>query len=253
MQRFEGRIRRGACVKGARVRCAFANQPPCALEEQQALTCLRYALVQRDVLDVSDAVSLPGAVANSVRESARRRVGWPREARGEGRPSHAVEQALDPRTRLVREAARRRATWMTLRRSTAAQVLFKMLNQGVFSSINGLLLQVLLKRRVASHVAVSVLEHQRWKVLYTCKGGNPHLQLPPPIASSRSRAHLYSEVIPFRGHSVVHVRLLAGRDAASNTLAEKEMRNLARLVTMVLGLLAGARCQLLCTRDPHCG
>jgi serine/threonine-protein kinase RIO1 len=26
---------------------------------------------------------------------------------------------------------------MTLRRSTAAQVLFKMLNQGVFSSING--------------------------------------------------------------------------------------------------------------------
>jgi hypothetical protein len=100
---------RGACVKGARVRCAFANQPPCALEEQQALTCLRYALVQRDVLDVSDAVSLPGAVANSVRESARRESAG--RARHVAKADRAtVEQALDPRTRLVREAARRRAT-----------------------------------------------------------------------------------------------------------------------------------------------
>ena len=58
---------------------------------------------------------LPSAVATSVRENARR------EASGRVRTSEkadraTVEQALDPRTRLV---------------------LFKMLNQGVFSEING--------------------------------------------------------------------------------------------------------------------
>ena len=86
------------------MRYAFANQPPCALEGQQALTCLRYALVQRDVLDVSDAVSLPGAVANSVRESARRESAGRARHVVEKADRATVEQALDPRTRLVREA-----------------------------------------------------------------------------------------------------------------------------------------------------
>ena len=66
----------------------------------------RFALVQRDVLDVSDAISLPGAVANSVRESARREsAGRARHVEKADRAT--VEQALDPRTRLVRG---RRAT-----------------------------------------------------------------------------------------------------------------------------------------------
>ena len=34
-----GPHQRGACVEGVRVRCAFAKQPPRALEARQALTC----------------------------------------------------------------------------------------------------------------------------------------------------------------------------------------------------------------------
>ncbi len=69
----------------------------------------------RPQLDLRDTVKLPSAVATAVRESARR------EAAGRMRVTEkadraTVEQALDPRTRLV---------------------LFKMLNQGVFSEING--------------------------------------------------------------------------------------------------------------------
>ena len=64
---------------------------------------------------MDECVDLPSAVATSVRENARR------EAAGRVRVTEkadraTVEQALDPRTRLV---------------------LFKMLNQGVFNEING--------------------------------------------------------------------------------------------------------------------
>ena len=108
MQRFEGRIN-AAPVSKVRVRGAHSPTNTRVRFEAAGAYLRPFALVQRDVLDVSDAISLPGAVANSVRESARREsAGRVRHVEKADRAT--VEQALDPRTRLVRGAVQTRAT-----------------------------------------------------------------------------------------------------------------------------------------------
>ena len=99
-----------AAVRGPHQRCARVEGVARALRVRKrrlrrALTCGCLPLLQRDALDVSDSVSLPGAVATSVRESARREsAGRVRHVEKADRAT--VEQALDPRTRLVRDYAR---------------------------------------------------------------------------------------------------------------------------------------------------
>lgn len=99
VQALEGRIRTGPLQARSRHRAGgCASSPP---RPQRSL-------------DACDP-HLPSSVATSVRESARRQASE-RVRVSEKADRATVEQALDPRTRLV---------------------LFKMLNQGVFSEING--------------------------------------------------------------------------------------------------------------------
>jgi RIO kinase 1 len=103
---------------------------------------LHQTCMQRDALDLGDMVALPSTVATSVRESARRETAG-RVRVTEKADRATVEQALDPRTRLVRRARgpapcrRTRPEACARFVATALQVLFKMLNQGVFNAING--------------------------------------------------------------------------------------------------------------------
>lgn len=146
-------------------------------------------------------------MANSVRESERR------EASGRVRVTEkadraTVEQALDPRTRLV---------------------LFKMLNQGVFSEING-----------------CISTGKEANVYHAITGGGHHLAVkaraPEQSARKAARAHPPAQVyktsiLVFKDRD----RYVSGDWRFRNgycrhnprkmvrTWAEKEMRNLARL------------------------
>ena len=106
LQRFEGRINAAPVSKVRAYAAPLPTTGRVRWRHSRRLRVYTCAFVQRDVLDVSDAVLLPGAVANSVRESARREsAGRVRHVEKADRAT--VEQALDPRTRLVRRAARR--------------------------------------------------------------------------------------------------------------------------------------------------
>ena len=132
---------------------------------------------------------LPSAVATSVRENARR------EASGRVRTSEkadraTVEQALDPRTRLV---------------------LFKMLNKGVFSEINGC---ISTGKEANVYHASTADDHELAVKVYKTS-----------ILVFKDRDRYVSGDWRFRNGYCRHNPRKMVR-----TWAEKEMRNLARLV-----------------------
>ena len=94
---------RGSHQRSAGVQGTFA--PRHRLRRQALTTAAR---VQRDALDLADNVALPRAVATAVRENSRRETAG--RARVTEKADRAtVEQALDPRTRLVRQTRRAHA------------------------------------------------------------------------------------------------------------------------------------------------
>ena len=153
-------------------------------------------------------MQLPSAVATSVRESARR------EAAGRVRVTEkadraTVEQALDPRTRLV---------------------LFKMLNQGIFSEINGCISTG--KEANVYHASTAGGHHLAVKASFT----SPHTHAPSSADPSPPQVYKTS-ILVFKDRD----RYVSGDWRFRNgyckhnprqmvrTWAEKEMRNLARL------------------------
>jgi RIO kinase 1 len=143
---------------------------------------------QRDALDLGDTSTLPSSVANSVRESARREsAGRARVVEKADRAT--VEQALDPRTRLV---------------------LFKMLNQGVFTVINGCISTG--KEANVYHATTAAGHHLAVKVYKTS------------ILVFKDRDRYVTGDWRFRnGYCKSNPRKMV------RTWAEKEMRNLSRL------------------------
>lgn len=138
--------------------------------------------------DEPPGAQLPAGVANAVRENARK------EAAGRARVTEkadraTVEQALDPRTRLV---------------------LFKMLNQGVFSEINGC---VSTGKEANVYHASTAGGHQLAVKVYKTS-----------ILVFKDRDRYVSGDWRFRNGYCRHNPRKMVR-----TWAEKEMRNLARL------------------------
>jgi serine/threonine-protein kinase RIO1 len=157
-------------------------------------------------LDSSEDVQLPRTVANSVRESARREASE-RVRVTEKADRATVEQALDPRTRLV---------------------LFKMLNQGVFCEINGCISTG--KEANVYHASTAEGRHLAVKACLAL--------LLPSLLLSAIRVQVYkTSILVFKDRD----RYVSGDWRFRNgycrhnprkmvrTWAEKEMRNLARL------------------------